>query len=334
MPNQQSHTSVQETKPLVSFIIPYYNLPVQMLQECIESILRLSLRPFEREIIVVDDGSDHSPVKDLPNYENNIIYIRQKNTGPGGARNQGIQMAKGLYLQFVDADDYLIRTPYEYCLDIMRNQQPDMIMFDFRNDIPQKHLDTYFNSSELKNGTDYMSLHNLRSTVWGYLFKYNILGNLRFNTDIYNHEDEEFTPQLLLRAETLCITNAKAYYYRQRSHSLTSESNKRQIVKRLNEHLLVIKNLSCMTDTLPLKERQAIKRRVAQLTMDYIYAIIMQTHNRHYLNRKLLILKKFGLFPLPNHHYTTKYKWFRRLTNCNTGLFLLINLLPLLQKER
>ena len=55
----------QEDEPLVSFIITYYNLSVQMLCECIDSILRLSLRSFEREIIVIDDGSDMSPINDL-----------------------------------------------------------------------------------------------------------------------------------------------------------------------------------------------------------------------------------------------------------------------------
>ena len=46
-----------ETKPLVTFIIPVYNLPVTMLSQCIESIRGLSLGQSEREIIVVDDGS-------------------------------------------------------------------------------------------------------------------------------------------------------------------------------------------------------------------------------------------------------------------------------------
>ena len=57
MQNYQIHTSSQETQPIVSFIITYYNLPIQMLCECIDSILALSLRSFEREIIVIDDGS-------------------------------------------------------------------------------------------------------------------------------------------------------------------------------------------------------------------------------------------------------------------------------------
>ena len=69
-------------KPLISFIIPYYDLPVQMLCECIESVLALSLRNVEREIIIIDDGSSKSPVETLTRYEQDIIYIRQPHRAP------------------------------------------------------------------------------------------------------------------------------------------------------------------------------------------------------------------------------------------------------------
>ena len=68
--------------------------------------------------------------------------------------------------------------------------------------------------------------------------------------------------------------------------------------------------------------------------MDYIYNIIVQTRSRHYLDRKLTFLRKGGLFPLPDRDYTTKYKWFRRLTNSSMGLSLLMNILPMIDKER
>ena len=106
-------SNMKENKPLISFIITYYNLPVEMLYECIDSILALSLRTDEREIIVVDDGSDSSPINELMRYGDDIIYVRQKNQGLSAARNKGIDVATGSYFQFVDADDQLIQHPYE-----------------------------------------------------------------------------------------------------------------------------------------------------------------------------------------------------------------------------
>ena len=61
-------------KPLVSFIIPYYNLPIQMLCDCIDSILALSLAKDEREIIIIDDGSKVSPMNALMKYGDDIVY--------------------------------------------------------------------------------------------------------------------------------------------------------------------------------------------------------------------------------------------------------------------
>ena len=100
MQNQQTYTLRQEAQPLITFIIAYYNLPVQMLCECIDSILALPLKADEREIIVVDDGSDVSPMNGLMHYGTEIVYVRQKNGGLSMARNTGINMAQGQFLQF------------------------------------------------------------------------------------------------------------------------------------------------------------------------------------------------------------------------------------------
>lgn len=332
MHNIKTPAQNQEAQPLVTFIITFYNLPVAMLCQCIDSILALSLSKSEREVIVIDDGSDDSPLSQLSHYHDDIIYLRQPNTGLGGARNRGIRMASGQYLQFIDADDYLIQAPYEHCLDLIRYKKADVVMFDLTDEESGSPA-ADFETQDLKSGTEFLSQHNLHASACGYLFRRSVLGQLRFANDIY-HEDEEFTPQLLLRAETVVSTSAPAYYYRHRQHSITTETDKRKVIKRLNDSLTVIRKLNRIADTLPTNERLALSRRVAQLTMDYIYNIIIQTRSRHYLDRKLGQLRSDGLFPLPDRDYTTKYTWFRRFTNSSAGLTLLMNLLPLTKKER
>ena len=320
-----------ERNPLVSFIIPFYNLPVSMLTECIDSILSLSLRPFEREIIVVDDGSDHSPLRQLrSDILDEIIYIRQRNGGLSVARNTGIRMATGRFLQFVDADDLLVRAPYEHCLDIARYGQADMVIFDFTD---AAETTAVFNDEPSMSGTDFMRQHNLRGTACGYLFHRSLLGELRFSPGIY-HEDEEFTPQLVIRSESLVQTNAKAYLYRMRPDSIITSTNVRHKLKRIGDFLSVISRLNTLADTLPAADRAAMQRRVAQLTMDFLYKVMIETRNRHYLNRQIDRLRKLGLFPLPAKDYTTKYTWFRRLSNTSAGLTLLMKMLPLMERER
>ncbi len=322
-----------EEAPLVSFIIPYYNLPTAMLRECIDSILSLSLRSSEREIIIIDDGSDKSPIQELCDNSpiDEMIYIRQKNGGLSVARNTGIRMARGKFLQFIDADDLLLRVPYEHCLDIARYQPADLILFNHTGKSEDKLSD--YHDEEPASGTDYMRHHNLHGTACGYLFKKSVLGDLRFTPDIY-HEDEEFTPQLLIRAERVIATDAKAYLYRERPDSIITSTNVRHKLKRINDFKAVIVKLHTLADTLPSNDKMAMQRRVAQLTMDFIYKVIVETRNHHYLERQVNDLHKLGLFPLPDKDYSTKYTWFRRLTNSKAGLALLMKMLPLMSKER
>jgi len=97
------------SKPLVSVIIPVYNCQLYI-EKCICSLL--SQEYEEIEIITVDDGStDKSAdvIKRIQNESSRIKYFYQDNSGPGRARNKAIQEAKGKYLLFVDADDYVSR---------------------------------------------------------------------------------------------------------------------------------------------------------------------------------------------------------------------------------
>jgi glycosyltransferase involved in cell wall biosynthesis len=322
---------MKEGKTMVSFVLTYHNEPIQTLCDCIDSILRLSLRSSEREIIVVDDGSDRSPINDLMKYADDIIYIRQKNSGLSEARNKGIEMAQGEYVQFVDADDHLIQRPYEHCLDLIRlHANIDMVMFDFTSSACPE---TIFSDSDVMTGSAYMLQHNIHGSACGYLFRRNALSALRFTTGIW-HEDEEFTPQLLIRAEQVCATDAKAYFYNKHEGTITTSGDERSRAKRLSDLRGVLDRLNSLCDRLPQADRMALQRRVAQLTMDYIYQVIIQFRTQDELETRIDELRSKGLFPLPDRNYTQKYTWFRRLSNSRMGRTILLNTLPRLKKER
>ena len=321
------------SQPLVSFIVTCYNLPTDMLCECIDSILKLSRQTAEREIIVVDDGSDVSPINDLLRYGDDIIYVRQKNGGVSVARNTAMDMAKGRYIQIVDGDDYLLTTPYDYCLDLIRNcSQVDVVMFDFTHEAGKESGP--FNPPIIKNGPDLLRTENIRGAACCCLFRQAVRGQLSFTPGIAYGEDEEFTPQLLIRAETVYVTDAKAYFYRERGTSAVHQTDEASIQKRLSDTKAVILHLNRLADTSPQSDKVALQRRVAQLTMDYIYNTILLTRSEERLNETLEDLRKDNLFPLPNHPYSTKYTWFRRLSNNALGRKILLTTLPLMKKER
>ena len=131
MLDKQILTQDLQKRPLISFIVTTYNLQPELLAECLDSIMALSLSDQEREVILVDDGSDIPAIMQLADYQDNIIYIRQSNRGLSEARNAGMRIATGKYIQFVDGDDKLLPTPYEHCVDIARYNDPDVVMFNF-----------------------------------------------------------------------------------------------------------------------------------------------------------------------------------------------------------
>ena len=331
MQDNPLHTSLQEAQPLVTFVVCYYDLPMQMLCQCVDSILALSLQREEREIIVVDDGSDISPTNALMQYGDDIIYVRQKHSGLSAARNMGINMARGRYLQFVDGDDRLMTEPYNHCLDILRSHEDaDMVVFDFTS---STDVSTTYTDGPVLSGTDFMRHHNIHGSACLYLFRQKTLSELRFTPGIF-HEDEEFTPQLLLRAERVYPTDAHAYYYCQRPNSITSTNDEQKVQKRLDDLHAITHRLYLLADRLPQNDRLALRRRVAQLTMDYLYQIIMQTRSAQQLDTRIAMLRNEGLFPLPDENYSQKYVWFRRMTSTALGRTLLLHSLPLLRKER
>ena len=100
---------VTEALPLVSVIIPTYNY-ANFLSKAIESVLRQTYQNVE--IVVVDDGSGDHTRQVVDSYDT-VKYFYQKNKGLSAARNTGIQHAKGNYLVFLDADDWLERDAIE-----------------------------------------------------------------------------------------------------------------------------------------------------------------------------------------------------------------------------
>ena len=96
-------------KPAVSIIMPVYNSE-NYLTETIGSVLRQTMEDFE--LILVDDGSTDGVCPELcdrlaQEHPELICVIHQENRGLGGARNTGLEAARGEYLLFVDSDDAL-----------------------------------------------------------------------------------------------------------------------------------------------------------------------------------------------------------------------------------
>lgn len=105
----------------ITVVTPVYNAEM-LLARCIESVLNQKTK-YSIEFILVDDGSQDNSVEIIHRYQqgyHNIILHQQQNSGPAVARNKGIELARGEYCAYLDADDYWESTFVEKTLDFLK----------------------------------------------------------------------------------------------------------------------------------------------------------------------------------------------------------------------
>lgn len=115
--------------PKISVIIPVYNAE-KYLKQCLDAIINQTLKDIE--IICINDGSTDSSLKILKEYslkDNRIVLLNQENGGAGAARNKGLEVAKGEYLSFLDADDFFEKDMLELAYDKCSQNNADFLVF-------------------------------------------------------------------------------------------------------------------------------------------------------------------------------------------------------------
>ena len=116
--------------PAVSVIIPVYNA-AEFLKDGLNSLLKQTLR--EIEIICVDDGSTDGSLVILKEFEKadaRIRVIHQENQGAGAARNNGMDVARGKYLAFLDADDFFEKNMLKAAYDRAEETEAEVCVFN------------------------------------------------------------------------------------------------------------------------------------------------------------------------------------------------------------
>lgn len=213
------------TDPLVSVIVPVFNCEKQ-LTRCLDSLLGQSLENIE--IILVDDGSTDTSPSICDRYADRdarIIVTHQENTGVSAARNQGIRLARGNYIMFVDSDDYVeqdfCRLPYE----LAERTHAELVVFRF--DILRDGNVVVIGGpaerySGLKSSDDALRLFEFADVyVWNKLYRADLFRKVSF-PNVRRYEEHGVTHRLIHVAEQVCFTDEVLYHYVDYSDSLSS----------------------------------------------------------------------------------------------------------------
>lgn len=276
---------------MLSFIIPFYGgANRELLDRCILSIHNQNLATDRYEIIVADE----------------------EGKGLGGARNNGVRQAKGEYILFVDADDYLFYNSLQQLIGLLEEHRPDMLSFEFKvtKNVVQLVTDNLIDSYKVyESGANYMLFHNFMGTAWRHIYRREWLNQnqLTFAEGVY-HEDEAFVAKAYCLAGKTIISNRVLYAYVQTPQSILNNRNREQRKKRLNDFEDQILNLKAFMMT-PLgdTQRKALLRRVHFLTIDYLVQIYRNRIGVNDTRKRIIHLKKHGFLPLPNAGYSNKY---------------------------
>lgn len=323
----------------LSIIIPHYNLPRDLLARCIDSIISLQLPGEDFEAIIVDDGSQEPPLWLKKQYPDNIKLITATHSGPGGARNRGIEEARGKYIQFLDADDYLLPNgEIKQCIAKLHEEEPHILRFNYhvchneKSKIPAGKKNITF--SNTISGAGYMRHNNLPGSPCCYFFKRElaIKKNITFPTEML-HEDEEFNTILHYHAQSLVVSDATPYCYCIREGSTTANSSTEFESKRLEDIFKVISHISEFRNnhaaTSNPIQKEALKRKLEMLAVDAILNMLYAGMSAKEIAGKChKELSPLALYPLPEATHSLKYRIFRKLANSSFGLSFLRLITP------
>lgn len=323
----------------LSIIIPHYNLPQALLKRCIDSIMATELPTDCYEIIVVDDGSDTPPMWINEIYStSNIKLITGEHHCQGAARNTGISIAQGTYIQFIDADDTLqCNNAMEQCIAILQRENPDILRFSYRvckgQSTDKKKKLQKIKYGNTISGAVYMEQNNLPATVFCYFVKTELLRkkNILFTPDIY-HEDEEFSTKLHYHAKTLIESNAPIYNYCIRENSTITAKSAKMREKRLCDRITVLEKLVKFKKETDKQnnnvQKKALQRKLTTLAVDaiinYIYAGKSAKETYAMCQDRLAPL---ALYPIEGD-YGIKFNIFKKLANNTTGITILRHIIP------
>lgn len=263
------------TIPNISIIIPVYNVELYI-KECIESVLNQTLRNIE--IIIINDGSTDRSLEKIKEFDDDRIrIINKENGGLSSARNRGIKEAIGKYIFFLDSDDFLVNN---ICLEEIYKlaEYEDVDMMECKYDL-------YNYKGVLKSKTKYLNkfkkryvlideyIENLIGTnfvpVCFKIFKREIIikKNILFREG-FLHEDEDFTPRILLCIKKIGIYNREFYGYRIREGSITDIKNEKRTKDIIEISYDLIKFLNKIPNS---KNINMLKNRSIKIIFEKIY---------------------------------------------------------------
>lgn len=215
---------------LVSFIIPVYNTPLDLLERGLNRFIQYANEYYET--IIIDDGSTNGAEKICDRYKelnHRFKVIHQDNSGVSVARNVGIHSASGKYIVFVDPDDLINEEAFN--TELYSDEKADLVLFDYIREFSNgEKNNVIFGTSNIvydeliKNVLFDQNIYGdyYAGAIWAKAFKRSFLidNHLEFNPSLRKAQDRVFMLSVYDNTECIKYIPIKSYNYYENMESI------------------------------------------------------------------------------------------------------------------
>jgi glycosyltransferase involved in cell wall biosynthesis len=304
---------------------------------CLNSLINQGLSDSDYEIMIMDDGSRDDSVKLVSNfirYKDNFYLFEESNSGSDSTRNKLLKKAKGEYIYFIDADDYLADNVLAKLLDYAVKNKIDFIGFDTleTNNLNEFGLEegfvTSFDQLKIISGNQFIKENrHLRHEVWWYLVKKDLLvkHDICFDEN-GNNADVVFTIKILLNVKKMIFCPFAVHRYIQTTTSVmrdTSVEKRRKLIDSMYLMIISYSKLILSLETGILNDKEIIlenlKFRRDVFAFFNIINMVKLNYRAEDFQKKINQLSEVNSYPINNflkdHYNNSKYIVINKIIN-------------------
>lgn len=314
-----------------SLIFPIYNAE-EFLKKSFDTIINQNYDNYE--VIMINDGSTDSSGVICDEYSekyDNFRVFHLENGGVSNARNFGLEQAKGEYVWFLDADDYVVGNPLQELEKVLDEYNPELLVFNYQDYIYRKKI---YNDAKLplignfdKNGfrKNFAKLFrtNMLYTVWNKIYKKEFLEKnfLKFDRTVAFGEDTKFNLELYSKLTNVYFSESSYYIYVNGRPASAANVYRKERFEIKKEECLQVEELcrefSCEYNDLSKYMRTRIFVNVANNIVDS-----NMSYDEKFTELKALYKDKFfrDLLAYSNEYFNRRFKL--TLVRGNVALFI------------
>ena len=321
--NKQEDKASISQNPKVSVILPIYNVG-KYLRQSLDSLINQTLK--EIEIICVNDGSTDDSYDILEEYkakDSRIKVIHKENKGTGAARNDGLRIATGECIGFVDPDDWVKPNMFERLYNLIKEKNLDIAMcmpdgFDEKNQINTPF--PYFVDANFENIPDDkifnwrdLSPFSYPMCVWNKLYTKDLFdrNNIDFAEGL-DFEDHKVIFGTLLTAEKIFFIREKLYVYRFNREGSVLTDNNRRLIDHI-EIFNIVEKLMKDTNTYNVLRKDFVTYKIHNLL--YYYSMIKDEFKEEYYQNMIQSIKDTNLTEEETKMLEDKYPELNEILN-------------------